>query len=141
MQNFKRKTMKLKSKRYFLTISIALLSLVSCDPGHFGKMFIRNDSSYSIELTYSTQTKDTSIIIQPNSVVDVFHLGGLGPGEYYSCCACEFMTISLQPVDTSKELTKDITNTENWILTNPNQKKFINKEITCEFAVEPGDIQ
>lgn len=133
--------MKSKNKLYFLIIAVTLIPLASCDPGHFGKMFIRNDSSYSIELTYSTQTKDTSIIIQPNSVVDVFHLGGLGPGEYYSCCACEFMTISLQPVDTSKELTKDITNTENWILTNPNQKKFINKEITCEFAVEPGDIQ
>lgn len=133
--------MQSKSKLYFLTICILVLSLMSCDPGHFGKTLIRNESSYSLELKYTTHTNDKSIIIQPNSFVEVFHFGGLGSGRDYNCCSCEFEVISLQPVDTSMTMTKDITNEGNWILSDPNEKRFSNEEITCEFAVRSFDIQ
>jgi hypothetical protein len=46
-----------------------------------------------------------------------------------------------EPMDTTKTLTKSITNRNNWILTNPNKKRFSNKDIDCEFEVKESDIQ
>jgi hypothetical protein len=129
------------SRPIFATIFTTLLFLVGCDPGHIGKAFISNDSSYTLELKYQTHTKDTSIVIQPNSRTDVFHFGGLGSGRDYDCCVYEFTTISLQPIDTSKNMTKTITECNNWTMTNPNKRRFSNKEINCEFLVTQSDIQ
>lgn len=127
-----------KSIASFLLLAVFF---IGCDPGHVGKTFIRNESSQTLQLKYKTYNKDTAITILANSVVDVFHFGGLGAGKDYDCCACEFIELSLQPVDTSLTMTKNISDQSAWDVTNPNQKRFSNKEIKCEFKVTASDIQ
>lgn len=141
MQMLKKTTMINNSGPIFTAIFVTLLFLVGCDPGHSGKVFISNNSSYTIALKYQTHTIDTSIVIQPNSRTDVFHFGGLGSGRDYEYCIYEFTTISLQPIDTSKYMTKTIADCNNWATINPNTRRFSNKEINCEFLVTPSDIQ
>lgn len=133
--------MTIKSKLLFATIFATLIILAGCDPGHFGKALIINDSSYTLALKYQTQVKDTSVVIQPNSQSDVFHFGGLGSGRDYVWCVYEFRTISLQPIDTSKYMIKTITDCNNWTTSNPNTRQLSNKEINCAFLVTQTDIQ
>ena len=130
-----------KTKFYFIYILGIILFLTSCDPAHNGKTFIRNESSFTLELKYKTHINDTLIIIPPFSLVDILHFGGIGAGRDYDCCACEWVEISLQPTNTSKSLTKSITDNKNWTITNPNKKRFSNEEIDCEFSILETDLQ
>jgi len=118
-----------------------ILSLAACDPIYTGKTFVRNESSYILELQYEPYLEDSSIIILPYSYIEIFHFDGLGKGKDYDCCSCEFVKILLNPADTSKELTKNIENQSNWIKTNSNAKKFSGEEINCEFRITQEDIQ
>lgn len=132
--------MKKITELNLLIIIVTTLTLTGCDPGHNGKSFIRNESSYTLQLKFKNDLKDTLILIQPNTFVDFYKFGGLGSGRDYDCCPCEFATISLQPTDTSKIMTKNITDQNNWTMTNPNKRRNSNKEIDCEFTVSQSDI-
>jgi hypothetical protein len=126
---------------FFLTVS----TLISCDPEHYGKVFIHNETTSILEMKYKprygTFNKDTTINIQPNTLSEVFQFSGIGPSRDYDCCTDEFVEISLQPTDTSKTMTKDITDCKNWTVFNPNVKRNSSKEIEFEFIVTQSDIQ
>lgn len=119
---------------------LGLISLVSCDPGHSGITTINNASTQNILLKYSTHHEEDSVIIYPNTFVDL-EFGGIGSGQEYDCCACEFTDISVATLDTSKNITKSIADEANWILTNPNKRRFSHKTIRCEFVVHETDIE
>jgi hypothetical protein len=121
--------------------SIFLLSSFGCDPGHVGKSFINNRSLFPLSLQYKSYYNDTVLLIQPNSLVEIFSFGGLGSGRDYDCCPCEFPTITLRPTDTSKTLVKSIADKSAWTLNNPNRRRFSNKVITCEFIIGDTDIK
>jgi len=125
----------------YLVLFTGILMLMSCDPGHSGNSYINTQSSYELRLNYNSHYSDTTMFIQPNSLVVFYRFGNIGAGNEYDCCPCEFQTITLQPTDTSKHLIKVITNTNNWIMINPNTKRFDNKDITCEFFITQSDIQ
>lgn len=128
-------------KRSMFIFLLVLELMTSCDPGHFGKSIINNDTPYALELRYTTPLTDSTIIIQPSGSIDFYQFGGLGPANYYTTCGCEFITLDLQPADTSKTLIKQITNAENWELINKNNGRYGNKEIQCIFNVLPTDIE
>jgi len=132
-------------KLFLLVFFLTILSLISCDPEHYGKVFIRNESTSILEMKYKPRygnlNKDTTINIQPNMLSEIFYFSGIGPGRDYDCCTYEFMEISLQPTDTSKTMTKDITDCKNWTVFNPNVKRNSSKEIEFEFKVTQSDIQ
>ena len=138
------KNKKMKTTKTLLNFSLIILIqgflLISCDTSIHGKSSIRNESSYVLNLKYNAYSKDTSILIQPNSFTDFHIIGGLGEGYKFDCCPCEFSIISLLPTDTIKVLTKNISDKNNWILTNPNTKRFDYEEINCEFIVKESDI-
>lgn len=112
-----------------------------CDPGYGGRTVLNNQTSYILELKYKTGPVDTSITVQPNNSVEVYHFGGMGAGRDYNCCPCEFREISLTVKDSSKTITKFITNTANWLMVNENTKKYSSKEINCSFVLEQKDVQ
>ncbi len=123
-------------------ILIAILLLMSCDPGHSGNSYVRNESSYSLKLKYKTyQKNDTIIIIPPYTVLNILHFGGLGSGQDFDCCPCELPEISLSVSDSSKTIVKNIDEHKNWVLANPNHRRFENEEIICDFVIEDTDIQ
>jgi len=126
-----------------LALLIGLSILSSCDPAHNGNSYINNQSTFELRLDFKSYSPlhDTTILIQPNTTLNFFKLGGLGAGKDYDCCPCDFETITLQPTDTSKSMIKNINDQNNWILTNPNKRKYSNKEIDCEFVVTQSDIQ
>jgi hypothetical protein len=126
---------------FFLTAFLITIVFNSCDPAHNGTSYIRNESSYALLLKFNNYDRDSTLLIQPHSLVDFYNLGGLGAGKGYNCCPCDFKTISLQPTDTTKRMIKNITDSDQWILTNPNRNRFQNKEIECEFSVTQSDIQ
>lgn len=116
------------------------LAFTACDPAHHGKAFIRNSSSYSLELKFDS-ISDIITIIEPDSYVQIFDFAGRGAGMNFSCCPCERANIILQPVDTTKHLVKEISDNQNWQLTNHNKRRLNGKEIKCVFEITPLDIQ
>ncbi|MEO8769899.1 MAG: hypothetical protein ABI402_07435 [Ferruginibacter sp.] len=120
---------------------LLLICLAGCDPTFFGKTVINNETDVLLNVIYQTENKDSSLIIEPNSYTEIYHIGGLGSGKDYDCCNCEFLSITLKPTDTSKHLIKDISLSDNWNMTNENHHRFSSHEITCEFIVRPSDIQ
>lgn len=123
-----------------------LLVWESCDPGHNGKSYIVNHSTYTLQLklksSHNLSNSDDSIfLIPPNTSLEFFKFGGLGAGKDYECCTCEFDRLTLQPTDTSKSMTKIITEKTNWEISNPNKRNYNNKEIHCEFSVDQSDIK
>lgn len=127
----------------YLTFLIGLMVFSSCDPGHIGNAYIDNQSATELKLVFNSNSPhyDTTIFIQPETRVDFLRFGGLGAGNKFDCCLCEFNSIILLPTDTSKHLTKPITDKNNWVMTNPNDNRFQNKRISCEFIVTQSDIQ
>ena len=123
-----------------VVLFVCLLTFTSCDPGHFGDMFVRNTSAQALRLNYSSNRADGSMVIPPDTLVHIYHFGSLGAGENYDCCSCEFLSVALAPVDTTLLLTKDPLDRHNWELTNPNTWRFSSKTITCEFVVTDADI-
>ena len=128
------------NKISLLTICLTSLILFGCDPGHFGKSIVRNETPYKLELKYTTHHEDTSFIIQPNTSVDVYKFAGIGAGKGYDCCPCDFTAITLQVADSSKTLIKSINDKNSWVILNPNKRYFSNKEIRCSFSVTQSDI-
>lgn len=125
-------------------LSVLLLSLiVGCDPGFRVRSFITNESSSPLLVNYHAPapSRDSSLIIEPNSHIEIYTYGALGEGRDYDCCSCEFSPITLVPVDTSKHLMKDVAYSPNWNLSNTNRKRYDSDEITCEFVVKQSDIQ
>ena len=131
------------SKRITKFILHFLLSLFlpGCDPNYFGKTFIKNESSFQLNLHYHTEFKDSMLIIQSNPFIKVYHFGGLGEGRGYDCCSCDFLLVTLKPTDSSKNLIKDTSVNNNWNITNTNRERSSSHEITCKFIVRPTDIQ
>jgi hypothetical protein len=121
-------------------IGIAIL-FCSCDPGHRGNSILNNQTSYSLDLKYKAGRVDTSITIQPNSTIEIFHFGGLGEGRDFNCCPCVFEVITLAVKDSVKTITKLVTNTENWLLINDNRRRYSSEEISCSFLLEQKDVQ
>jgi hypothetical protein len=100
--------LNLKLKLPLLMISLFAFVSVSCDPVYFGKSYIRNDSSAALSLQYKSSLGDTTIVIPANSMVEIGQFSGMGPASDFTCCPCEFESISLVPVNTSLMLSKDI---------------------------------
>lgn len=127
----------------YLALLAGTLILSSCDPGHQGNAYLENRSAYELELKFSTygQQRDTTILIPANTKVDLYKFGGLGAGNNFDCCPCEFKSITLGPTDPAKSLIKNITASENWSLSNPNERRFQNKNISCAFIVTASDIE
>lgn len=133
--------MKPVSKLPILALFVAALLLTACDPGHSGETFVRNETAYPLRFHYVDHQHDTILAIPANSTVSVYNFGGIGAGSVYDCCPCEFLSVALQPDDSSKTVTKDIADAARWTLDNPNKSKFNNREIRCEFVVTTADIQ
>lgn len=127
--------------KVLLSTFAILLICFSCDPGHFGKIVIQNETGYQLELKYTTNLKDTTINMQPKTSVNILNFGGLGAGQDYQCCICEFNEIAILPSDTTKTITKSISDAGNWKLINANEKRYSTKEIICEFVILESDIQ
>lgn len=131
----------LKNFKIRLTQILGLFILSSCDPGHGGNIYINNRSSDQLLLNYVANSDSGSLIIYPNTRVDIHKFGGLGEGNSIYCCPCLLLSVQLMPVDTSKQLTKSIDDSTNWIMINPNIKKFDSEHISCDFIVTSADIQ
>ncbi len=117
-----------------------LLSMYACDPGHHGIATIDNATTYTLKLKYTQSGRDTTIFINPNTILNLGQFGGIGTGNGFHCCPCEWNQIQLEAVDTGKHITKAITDEANWGLNNPNHRNFSNKNITCEFILTANDI-
>jgi hypothetical protein len=141
MQLITKIAMTHKNRISLLTAWLVSLILFGCDPGHFGKSIVRNESPYKLELKYKTHYNDTSLIIQPNTSVDIYKFAGIGAGKGYDCCPCDFTTITLQVADTSKTLIKSINDRNSWVILNPNKRYFSSKAITCSFSITQSDIR
>gem|GEM_PF-3034673 len=120
-------------------ISLSILS-TSCDPGHGGIASIDNKTSDTLILKYQTRYADTTIIIPAREKIAVLRFGGLGEGRMYPGALVEFKNISLRPLDTTKLLTKEITNPDNWEMINENKRRFSSKDIECWFTILSTDI-
>ena len=130
----------IRTKYFSCTVLSAMLLLSACDRGHSGKAFIRNTSSFPLQLNFRAHSGNESLLVQPNTMVEILKFGGLGEAFKYDCCPCEYTEITLQPLDPAKHLAKEITVKDNWSISNPNTNWFTSKLITCEFTVNEGDI-
>lgn len=127
----------------FKIVALIVISILfyRCDPGHSGDTILHNQTAYSLNLSFKSGSTDTSMTIQPYSTTEIYRFGGLGSGSDYNCCPCEFKEITLVVADTSKSITKSVTDSANWLMLNPNEKRFSTEKIICNFLLEPKDIQ
>lgn len=120
-------------------ISLSIL-FTSCDPGHSGTASINNETSDTLILNFQTRYADTTIIIPAREKIAVLRFGGIGEGRMYPGAWVEFKNISLRPMDTTKLLTKEITNPDNWEMVNEINRRFSGKQIECWFTILSTDI-
>ncbi|MDX2285378.1 MAG: hypothetical protein NW241_14530 [Bacteroidia bacterium] len=120
---------------------MSLLLAAACDPGHFGTLWIRNESPHALTLAYSTRLRDSSLTIPPGAQLEVFAFGGLGAGAEYSCVPCEFTSVALQPADPALRLRKAVADPGQWLIDNPNTWRFSSKPIRGEFVVTKADVE
>ena len=127
--------------KYIIQTLPIFILLVSCDPGHHGNASIDNQTNDTLILKYQTRYADTIINILPMQKIEVLRFGGIGEGKMYPGVLIEFKNISLRPSDTTKSLTKEITNIDNWEMINENKRRFSSKKIKCWFTILPTDIK
>ena len=135
--------LNIRTMKNILSIGLISLSILitSCDPGHGGIASIDNKTKDTLILKYQTRYTDTTIIIPAMEKLAVLRFGGLGEARMYPGALVEFKEISLSPFDTTKLLTKEITNPDNWEMINENKIRFSNREIECWFTILSADIQ
>ena len=84
----------------------------------------------------------TAVMLQipPDTTIVFANFEGRGNSKYFDCCTCEFDSIAINLIDSSKVITKSISSESNWETFNPN-KSLGNKEIECRFKITSSDIQ
>jgi len=117
------------------------IGFLACDPGHSGTASIDNQSSETLILHYQTRYKDTTIEIPSETKKLVLTYGGIGEGKSYPGVLIEFNAIDLSPSDTTKQLIKNIEDSENWVMNNLNKHRFSSKPIECWFTVTNEDVK
>jgi hypothetical protein len=122
-------------------------NLIGCDPAYSGKSSVKNNSSYPLELKYKINIAiwedsivEKTILLPPDTMFAFTDFNGRGWAQYFKCCPCEFDSISIKPIDTTKLLTKDIVNEGNWQVFNPNKRGKYREEIECTFEITNADI-
>ena len=125
---------------YGIVTACLIFSIIGCDPGHHGTVYIVNQSTESLVLSFKTNHQDTTFTIPANTSKQVLRFGGLGEGRGYVSPIYEYKEIHLTTSDSSKAILKNILDIDNWQMTNENIRRYSAKPIECWFTITNKDI-
>lgn len=124
----------MKTIIYLLLLAVLFLS---CDPMMSISYTIKNNTQQELKIKFNGADSDSVLPVGINQSIVVRSFDKYGQTKYYDCCLCE---VILSPIngyisDSSKVLTKNYTEENNWIL---NKKK---RKVECIFEVNDVDLE
>jgi hypothetical protein len=115
------------------------ISLSSCDPGMRLNIIVNNKTLENINLKIGMRSMyiDSIIPIKANQNIIIIDSDFRRKLKSYNCCPCEFFELHGYTSDSTKILTKDYKDKDNWIL-NKDKK---NNTAECIFEINEGDLE